>query len=77
MSSSHCRRFALQTTQRAIVWFASNTDGGEVLEYALVIALVVIGLVLGLGSSTSLLPSTFMALYARVAACLAARTAVC
>lgn len=57
--------------------FARDESGGAVVEYALVIALVVIALVLALGSSTAPLAATFTALYLRVATCLAPGATTC
>lgn len=57
--------------------FARDPEGGAVVEYALVIGLVVIALVLALGGSTGPLSAAFVAVYQRVATCLSPGTTTC
>ena len=56
---------------------ARDEGGGALIEYALLIALVVISLVLTLGGSLSPLATSFTALYLRVATCLAPGATTC
>ena len=49
--------------------FAKDEEGSQVVEYALIIAVVSIGLVVALGSSATGLRSSFTALVTRVTAC--------
>ncbi|MGZ5181062.1 MAG: hypothetical protein ACXWC2_11315 [Ramlibacter sp.] len=63
--------------QRSIARFTCADDGGAVVEYALVIALVVISATLALSAGTGRLGATFVALYLRVASCLAPATTTC
>ena len=49
--------------------FAADEEGSQVVEYALIIALVSIGLALALGNSSTGLKPAFTALIARVTAC--------
>ena len=49
--------------------FIKDEEGAQVVEYALIIAVVSIGLVLALGSATGGLQSSFVKLVARVTTC--------
>ena len=49
--------------------FAKDEEGAQVVEYALIIAVVSIGLVVALGASATGLRSSFTALVTRVTAC--------
>ena len=49
--------------------FIKDEDGAQVVEYALIIAVVSIGLVVALGDATTGLRSTFVNLMNRVNAC--------
>lgn len=71
------RRAASRRLQASIASLSSGDDGSEVVEYALLIGFVVIGLVLALGTSTASLPAAFTNLYLRVAACLTPGTTNC
>ncbi len=52
--------------------FATEEDGAQVVEYALIIAVVSIGLVVALGGSTGGLKSSFTTLVSRVTTCFTA-----
>ena len=54
--------------------FAKDEEGAQVVEYALIIAVVSIGLVVVLGAATGGLKSSFAALVTRVTTCF---TGVC
>ena len=60
--------------KNAIAKFSGEEDGAQVVEYALIIAVVSIALVLALGSSTSGIASTFVAFVTRIGACLSTGT---
>lgn len=49
--------------------FAKDEDGAQVVEYALIIAVVSIALVVALGDETNGLRSSFAALVTRVSGC--------
>ena len=57
--------------------FAVEEEGSEVVEYALIIALVSIVLALALGNSATGLGSSFAALVTRVSTCFTATTGTC
>ena len=59
----------LSTATNSIRSFAKDEEGAQVVEYALIIAVVSIGLVLVLGAATGGLKSSFGALVTRVTAC--------
>jgi len=67
----------MRNLQRSIAFLAREEGGGAVVEYALVIALVVIALVVALGGSTGPLSVAFTALFLRAAACLAPGATTC
>lgn len=52
--------------------FAKDEEGAQVVEYALIIAVVSIGLVVALGGATTGLRSSFAALVTRVTNCFTA-----
>ena len=52
--------------------FINNDEGAQVVEYALIIAVVSIGLVLALSSSTTGLTKSFSALVTRLTTCFTA-----
>ncbi len=58
---------------RALV---QDEEGAQVVEYALIIAVVSIGLVIALGASTSTLSASFTALVDRVRVCFSAVSCV-
>ena len=60
----------MNVIKKAIVDFAREEDGAQVVEYALIIAVVSIGLVLALGSGTNSIASKFSAFVTRVGTCL-------
>ena len=64
----------MNTIQHSIAQFAKEEDGAQVVEYALIIAVVSIGLVLALGSSTTGITSKFAAFVTRVGTCLSTGT---
>lgn len=59
----------LNAVNHSIRSFAKDEDGSQVVEYALIIALVSITLALALGDATTGLGSSFTALVTRVSAC--------
>ncbi|MBE7942380.1 MULTISPECIES: Flp family type IVb pilin [Ramlibacter] len=62
----------MQHIQNAIRNFMREEDGSEVVEYALIIAVVSIGLVVALGSSASGIKSSFTTLVTRLTTCFTA-----
>ncbi len=52
--------------------FVQNEEGAQVVEYALIIAVVSIGLVVALGSSATGLQKSFTTLISRVTTCFTA-----
>ncbi|MBE7942379.1 MULTISPECIES: Flp family type IVb pilin [Ramlibacter] len=62
----------MQHIQNAIRNFVREEDGSEVVEYALIIAVVSIGLVVALGGATGGLKSSFTALVTRLTTCFTA-----
>lgn len=52
--------------------FVHEDEGAQVVEYALIIAVVSIGLVIALGDSTAGLRSSFVAFVTRVTTCFSA-----
>jgi pilus assembly protein Flp/PilA len=60
----------MRNIKNVITTFSQEEDGAQVVEYALIIAVVSIALALALGSSTSGIVSTFAAFVTRVATCL-------
>jgi len=61
----------------AMVRFIKEEDGAQVVEYALIIAVVSIGLVLALGNSSTGITSKFAAFVTRIGTCLSTTTATC
>jgi pilus assembly protein Flp/PilA len=57
--------------------FISDEEGSQVVEYALIIALVSIVLALALGNSTTGIRSTFATLIGRLTTCFTAGTTTC
>jgi len=59
-------RFAMNKSVRA---FVEDEEGAQVIEYALIIAVVSIGLVLALGGGVSSLATSFTTLVSRITTC--------
>jgi len=59
----------LTQVNNSIRSFAKDEEGAQVVEYALIIAVVSIGLVVALGGATGGLRSSFAALVTRVTNC--------
>ena len=64
----------MNTIKNAISKFARDEEGAQVVEYALIIAVVSIALVLALGSSTTGISSKFAAFVTRIGTCLTTGT---
>lgn len=64
----------MNTFKNAIATFAREEEGAQVVEYALIIAVVSIALVLALGSSTTGVTSKFAAFVTRIGTCLSTGT---
>lgn len=64
----------MNTIKHAIANFAREEDGAQVVEYALIIAVVSIVLVLALGNSTTGITSKFTAFVTRIGTCLSTGT---
>ena len=62
----------LNSLKSSTVSFAKDEEGAQVVEYALIIAVVSIGLVAALGVATGGLRSSFATLVARVTTCFTA-----
>ena len=60
----------MNTFTHAMTRFAQEEEGAQVVEYALIIAVVSIGLVAALGGSTSSIRSGFTTFVERVTTCL-------
>lgn len=65
----------LNATKEMMVSFAAEEDGAQVVEYALVIALVSIALAIALGTAFTNTP--FSAFVTRINNCLSAGTTTC
>ena len=64
----------MNTLTHAMTRFAQEEEGAQVVEYALIIAVVSIVLVLALGNSTTGIASQFAAFVTRVGTCLSTGT---
>ena len=64
----------MNTFTHAMTRFAQEEEGAQVVEYALIIAVVSIVLVLALGNSTTGIASQFAAFVTRVGTCLSTGT---
>ena len=64
----------MNSIKNAIARFSGEEDGAQVVEYALIIAVVSIALVLALGNSTTGIASKFAAFVTRVGTCLSTGT---
>lgn len=64
----------MKTLTHAMTRFAQEEDGAQVVEYALIIAVVSIVLVLALGNSSTGIASQFGAFVTRVGTCLSSGT---
>ena len=62
----------LNTVKNSAASFAKEEDGAQVVEYALIIAVVSIGLVIALGVGAGSIASKFAAFVTRVGVCLSA-----
>lgn len=62
----------LNTFKSSAVFFAKDEEGAQVVEYALIIAVVSIGLVIALGVSATGLKSSFTTLVSRLTTCFTA-----
>lgn len=62
----------ISTASSAIRTFARDEEGAQVVEYALIVAVVSIGLAIALGDATTGLRSSFAALVTRVTNCFTA-----
>lgn len=62
----------LTSINNSVRSFAKEEEGAQVVEYALIIAVVSIGLVIALGGPTSSLKTSFSTLISRVSACFTA-----
>ena len=67
----------MKTFTPALVRFIKEEDGAQVVEYALIIAVVSIGLVLALGNPDKGITSQVTELVARVGKCLSTTTGNC
>lgn len=67
----------LKTLPQAVKKFAREEEGAQVVEYALVIAVVSIALVIALGDSAKGIPSKFAAFVTRIGTCLSTTTGTC
>ena len=67
----------MKTFTPALVRFIKEEDGAQVVEYALIIAVVSIGLVLALGDSTSGIKSNFSDFVTRIGTCLSTTAGTC
>lgn len=64
----------MNTLKQALARFLREDDGAQVVEYALIIAVVSIALVLALGNSATGLSSQFSSFVTRVGTCLSTGT---
>jgi pilus assembly protein Flp/PilA len=64
----------MNTIKKAVAKFSREEDGAQVVEYALIIAVVSIALVLALGNGTTGIASKFAAFVTRVGTCLSTGT---
>jgi pilus assembly protein Flp/PilA len=62
------------SAKKSVAHFLHDQDGAQVVEYALIIAVVSIALVLALGDSTSGIASKFAAFATRIGTCLSTGT---
>jgi pilus assembly protein Flp/PilA len=62
----------LKPLQSSVKSFVKDEEGAQVVEYALIIAVVSIGLVVALGDATTGLRSAFATLITRVTTCFTA-----
>ena len=64
----------MNAIQNAVKKFAEEEEGAQVVEYALIIAVVSIGLVIALGNSTTGIASKFALFVTRIGTCLSTGT---
>ena len=62
------------TIKNAVMKFSRDEEGAQVVEYALIIAVVSIALVLALGNSATGITSKFAAFVTRIGTCLSTGT---
>ena len=62
----------LTSVNNSVRSFTKDEEGAQVVEYALIIAVVSIGLVIALGGSATSLKSSFTTLISRVTTCFTA-----
>ena len=62
-------RKSITAMNRSVSAFVLDEEGAQVVEYALIIAVVSIGLVLALGGGTSSLATSFTTLVSRITTC--------
>ncbi|HWZ48646.1 MAG TPA: Flp family type IVb pilin [Herbaspirillum sp.] len=60
----------MNTIKKAVAKFSREEDGAQVVEYALIIAVVSIALVLALGNSATGISSKFATFVTRIGLCL-------
>lgn len=64
----------MKTIKHVVAKFSREEDGAQVVEYALIIAVVSIALVLALGTGANSIASKFSAFVTRVGLCLSSGT---
>jgi pilus assembly protein Flp/PilA len=64
----------MNSLKNAIAKFSGEEDGAQVVEYALIIAVVSIALALALGASATGIASTFVAFVTRIGVCFSTGT---
>ena len=64
----------MNSFMHAVKCFAREEEGAQVVEYALIIAVVSIALVLALGNSTTGISSKFASFVTRIGTCLSTGT---
>ena len=65
----------MRAIKKSFVDFSRDEQGAQVVEYALIIAVVSIGLVVALGDATTGLKTSFVALVTRITNCFTAGVA--
>ena len=62
----------MNTIAKRLIFFLKDEEGAQVVEYALIIAVVSIGLVVALGDSVTGLKTSFSTLVGRITTCFTA-----
>ena len=62
----------INAVNKSVASFVQDEEGAQVVEYALIIAVVSIGLVIALGGSSASLKTSFATLVTRVTTCFTA-----